>query len=248
MTEAAPGRFYAHLNDKEATFEPDRNRADEFARRVDGARLGAQENRAWVLRATRHAAMEGVSQFIDLGAGPPMNPSVAGTARNVDPSARVIYVDNDPVITAHSRAVDARGAGITAITGDARDAAGVFTNSDLRKVIDPRQPVCVLLAAVLHFMPPEDAEDAVQRIRSLIAPGSLVAISVGIASAEVVAEYNEVMGAEAGFAHTRDDIEGYFEGLNLIEPEIVWARDWRPDSDVQDASGSHILAGVGRKP
>jgi hypothetical protein len=110
-----------------------------------------RENRAFVIRAVAWAAEQGMGQFIDLGAGLPASPAVHQAARDVLPAARVAYVDTDPVVLSHARALLAQDDGVTAVDADLRDPDAVLADPELRAVIDPAEPVCVILAAVLHF-------------------------------------------------------------------------------------------------
>jgi len=117
----------------------------------------ARENRAFVIKAAGWAARQRIGQFIDLGAGLPVYPSVCQAARAVLPAARVAYVDIDPVVLSHAAALLATGDGVAAVDADLRDPAAVLGHQDLRAVIDRGRPVCVILGAVLHFLGPQAA-------------------------------------------------------------------------------------------
>ena len=112
-----------------------------------------RENRAFLIEAAGWAAQQGIGQFIDLGAGLPASPSVHQAARAVLPAARVAYVDIDPVVLSHAAALLATDDGVTAVNADLRDPAAVLGHEDLRAVINPGRPVCVILGAVVHFQP-----------------------------------------------------------------------------------------------
>jgi O-methyltransferase involved in polyketide biosynthesis len=136
-----------------------------------------QENRAFIIRAVTMAADLGISQFIDLGAGLPASPAVHQAARKVMPEARVAYVDTDPVVLSHARALLATSDGVTAAEADLRDPAAVLGHPHLRAVIDPARPVCIILGAVLHFMGADAACAVTAGYVSLMAPGSYLIIS-----------------------------------------------------------------------
>ena len=138
----------------------------------------ARENRAFVAEAAAWSARQGISQVIDLGAGLPATPSVHQSARAVIPTARVAYVDIDPVVLSHARALLATGDGVTVVAADLRDPQAVFANQELRAVIDPARPVCVILGAVLHFMDAGAARAVTAGYDRLMAPGSCLVISV----------------------------------------------------------------------
>ena len=137
-----------------------------------------QENRAFIIRAVTMAADLGISQFIDLGAGLPASPAVHQAARKVMPEARVAYVDTDPVVLSHARALLATSDGIAAIAADLRDPAAVLAHQELRAVIDPARPVAVILGAVLHFLDAQAARQVTAGYARQMAPGSCLIISV----------------------------------------------------------------------
>lgn len=248
----------------DVTYDADRTAANELAAQFETTIPAVRENRAFVERSVRFAAGEGLRQFVDLGSGPPIRPSVAAIARDEqnaiaaeraarddsfewDPPAHVVYVDSDEVAIAQHFAVGeiSDDDGTTAIVGNLLEPEAIFTDPLLRDCIDVREPMCLLLNSVLHFSPPDDARKAVRRMVSLLAPGSLVAISVGLASPEVVERFAAI--GITGHVHTEDDVAGYFKGLELVEPGITWARDWRPDREEHYPVLRSIRAGVGRK-
>jgi O-methyltransferase involved in polyketide biosynthesis len=157
-----------------------------------------RENRAFVAQAVTWAARQGIGQFIDLGAGLPASPAVHQTARAVLPSARVAYVDTDHVVLSHARALLATGDGVAAVAVDLTDPAAVAAHPELRAVIDLREPVCVILAAVLHFLGADAARAVTAGYARLIAPGSCMAVSVACYDDEALgkrlsAEYSAAM-------------------------------------------------------
>jgi S-adenosyl methyltransferase len=132
----------------------------------------------FVAGVARLAAERGIAQFIDLGAELPTRPSVHEAARAVHPGARVAYVDNDPVVVSHARALLATGAGLAVSQADLRDPAAVLDDPVLHGVIDLAQPVCVILAAVAHFLPAAQAARITAEFTRPLAAGSCLAISV----------------------------------------------------------------------
>ena len=129
-------------------------------------------------QAVSWAARQGIGQFIDLGAGLPASPAVHQAARKVMPSARVAYVDIDPVVLSHARALLATSDGVTAVAADLRDHGAVLADPELRAVIDLARPVCVILGAVLHFIDADAARAVTAGYARLMAPGSCLVISV----------------------------------------------------------------------
>ena len=133
-------------------YAADRAEAERLLAIYPPLRAMVRENRAFVAQAVTWAARQGIGQFIDLGSGFPASLSVHKTARTVLPSARVAYVDNDPVVLTHARALLATSDGVAAVAADLRDPAAVLAHPDLRTVIDPANPAGIILGAVLHFL------------------------------------------------------------------------------------------------
>ncbi|MGO8956938.1 MAG: SAM-dependent methyltransferase [Streptosporangiaceae bacterium] len=208
-----------------------------------------QENRAFVTQAVTWAARQGIAQFIDLGAGLPTVQNTHEVARGVNLAARVAYVDIDPVVLSHARALLATSDGVTAVAADLRDPAGVLADPQLRGVIDLREPVCVILAAVLHFLDPDAARVVTAGYARLIAPGSCMIVSMACYDDEALgkrlaAEYT----AATWHNHTRADVESFVAGLDLVGPGVTEAQTWRawmPEPVIRRREG-HVLAGVAR--
>src|SRR6516165_10020755 len=138
-------------------FPADRAEAERLLVTYPPLRDLVRENRAFVIQAVAWAASQGISQFIDLGAGLPAFPAVHQAARAVRPTAQVAYVDIDPIVLSHARTLLATSDGVTAVDADLREPAAVLTDPDLRSVIDPTRPVAVILGAVLHFLDTDTA-------------------------------------------------------------------------------------------
>ena len=208
-----------------------------------------RENRAFLTRAAAWAAGQGISQFIDLGAGLPASPTVHQAARNVSAAARVAYVDLDPVVLSHVRALLATGDGVTAVGADLRDPEAVLGHPDLLAVVDPARPVCVILGAVLHFMDADAARAVTAGYTSLMAPGSYLIISCasfdeGELAKQLSAEYT----AATWHNHPAEVVESFFGGLVLAGPGVTEARTWRAwlPEPVPCGRDGHVLAGVAR--
>ena len=170
-------RIYNYWLGGKDHFAADRAEADRLVALYPPLPALVRENRAFLIKATRWAARQGIGQFIDLGAGLPASPSVHQAARAALPAARVAYVDIDPVVLTHAVALLATGDGVAAVDADLRDPAAVLGHQDLRAVIDPGRPVCVILGAVLHFLDPDAACAVTAGYVSLMAPGSCLVLS-----------------------------------------------------------------------
>ena len=147
------GRIYNFLLGGKDNYEQDRQAAGQLLAVVPDARAAARANRRFLGRAVRFLAQDaGIRQFIDIGAGLPATANVHQVARELDPRARVAYVDNDPVVVSHARALLCTAPGVCAFEGDLRDPPGILGHPDLRAVIDLGAPVAIVLAAVMHFV------------------------------------------------------------------------------------------------
>jgi O-methyltransferase involved in polyketide biosynthesis len=208
-----------------------------------------RENRAFLARAVTWATEQGTGQFIDLGSGMPARPPLHEAAQAVSPGAAFAYVDNDPVVISHARALLA-GPAVRAVQADLRDPGAVLGHPDLRAVIDPARPVCVIFGAVLHFMDADSACAVTAGYVSLLAPGSYVVTSVASYDDEALAkrlaaEYT----AGTWHNHRREDVAAFFGGLELAGPGVTEAQTWRP-WQAEPAFGrrdGHVLAGIARK-
>ncbi|MGH3188627.1 MAG: SAM-dependent methyltransferase [Streptosporangiaceae bacterium] len=230
-------------------FPADRAEADFLLGIYPPLRDLVRENRAFVTRAVAWAAGQGISQFLDLGAGLPASPAVHQAARAVLPAARVAYVDNDPVVLAHARALLATGDGVTAVAADLRDPAAVLAGKELRAVIDPAQPVGVILGAVLHFLDAVTARTVASGYAGLIAPGSYLIISVARNDDEILSKrLAEQYTAATWHNHPAEVAESFFGGLELVGPGVTEAQTWRAwltERRLCRRDG-HVLAGVAR--
>jgi hypothetical protein len=217
----------------------------------------ARENRAFLGRAVRFLAAQGIRQFLDIGSGIPTEGNVHEIAQQAAPGSRVVYADVDPVAVAHSRAILAGNANATVIDADLRQPGKIIAHDRVRSLIDFGQPVGLLLSAVLHFITDdEDPWQIVAALRDALAPGSYVML--GQATYEGKADlaqaaqqvYNRSSSTGLHF-RSRDEIRRFFDGLELVYPGLVFIPQWRPDSpgDVPgDLTQFGTLGGVGHKP
>ncbi len=228
-------------------FAADRAEADRLVEIYRPLPALVRENRAFLTRAAGWAARQGIGQFIDLGAGLPAAPAVHQAARAVLPAARVAYVDIDPVVLAHAVALLATDDGVTAVGADLRDPAAVLGHQDLRAVIDPARPVCVILGAVLHFLDPDAACAVTSGYVSLMAPGSCLVLSCArFDDEELAKQLAEEYTAATWYNHSPADVVSFFGGLELAGPGVTEARIWPRRPPEADDRNGHVLAGVGR--
>ena len=247
-------RVYDYLLGGKDNFAVDKAIAEQALAVAPELRVMARENRAFLRRAVRFLAGEaGIRQFLDIGTGLPTQGNVHEVAREVAPDARVVYADADPVVLVHGRALLADADKATIIQADLRRPQDLLDDPELRARIDLAEPVAVLLVAVLHAI--TDAEDPVgivRRLRDAMAPGSYLVVSHSSAEglAEVSARVGAVLGRAAPWVpRTRAEVLRFFGGFELVEPGLVSAPEWRPDTAGAAAQpeGAWIDAGVGRK-
>jgi len=237
-------------------FAVDRTSALEVSEAAPQVRMMAVENRKFLRRTVRYLAAEaGIAQFLDIGTGLPTQGNVHQVAQQVNQEARVVYVDNDPMVLAHSRALKTSG-NTAVIEADLRDPAAILKHPRTLELIDFRQPLAVLLVAVLHFI--GDNDDPYAIVGSLceaMAPGSYLVISHATGgilsgdSAEKVADHYRKTVASGSTLRDRDEILRFFTGFELADPGLVQVPHWRPDEpEPPDACKVWVLGAVGRKP
>jgi hypothetical protein len=250
-------RMYDYFLGGGHNFAVDRQAAEQVVAIFPDAPLVAQANRAVLRRAVQYLVSEGIQQFIDIGSGIPTAGNVHEVAQRANPDARVVYVDVEPVAVAHSQAILQGVPNTVAIQGDARQSQDVLDHPDVQRLIDLNQPVGVLLVAVLHFVPDERvAIDIVRSLRDAMPSGSYVVIThattekVGPGRQKIEELYQ---GTTSPFHfRTRDQVAGFFDGLQMVEPGLVYLPLWRPESDddllLDEPDRTSGYAGVGRKP
>jgi SAM-dependent methyltransferase len=252
-------RIYDYLLGGKDNFAADRAAAQQLMAATPDIAGIVRDNRAFIGRAVRYLAVQGgVRQFLDLGAGLPTQLNVHEMARRIAPDARVVYVDNDPVVFRHGQALLARGDGVAMVCADLRKPEDILGHPDVLRLLDLTQPVGVICASVLHFVPDEDEPyRVIAEYRDQLAPGSFLAISHGAsATAEedpggVVGSFTSVYRQASAQLHVRSqaEIQRFFDGFELLEPGVVWMTEWRPDPGVPPTGQPRSLrAGVGRKP
>jgi SAM-dependent methyltransferase len=242
-------------------FDADRSAADALnkACRAVGApdwTVVARENRDFIRRAVSYlAGPTGIGQFIDIGAGLPTQGNVHHIAQKVNPDAKVVYVDYDPMVLAHARGLLADNDNTTVITVDLRHPDEILHNPGLVALIDLTKPVAVLLVAVLHLLPDdENPAGIVAQLRDAIAPGSYLAVTHVTSdarpelAAKVADEFARLRITTPLIPRTRHEIGAFFNGFDLVEPGLVFPTRWNPIRVGDDPGAQWMFAGVGRKP
>ena len=254
-----PARMYDYYIGGKNHFAADRQVADAALSHWPSGRIGLRENRRFLGRAVRYLASEaGVRQFLDIGSGLPTTANVHEIAQAVDPSCQVVYVDSDPMVLVHARALlTSAPEGRTAyIQADLKSPLDILSSPVVRSVIDFGQPVALMLIAVLHFLLEEDqAEGVLKTLVDALPPGSYLAAS------HITAEHDPegIAGGQRVYRNaglpmnTRDSDEFAslaFSGLELVPPGVVLVSEWRPDSNAPRPSPAEVscYGGVARKP
>ncbi|MDL4770788.1 SAM-dependent methyltransferase [Actinomadura xylanilytica] len=247
-------RMYDYYLGGKDHYEADRARAEE-AIVADGTLVTLiKENRAFLGRAVRYLAEQGIDQFLDIGTGLPTQQNVHQIAQSVNPDARVVYVDYDGQVVAHGRALLADSAGTRMVQADLRRPREILDHPEVRRSLDFSRPVALLLVATLHFVPDADDPTAIMaELRDALAPGSHLTLTHASADGvpDVVAKVVEVykQTSAPGTARTREQVTALFGDFELLDPGLVWAPLWRPERPVsmQEALPIWFYAGVGRK-
>lgn len=210
----------------------------------------ARENRQFLGRAVSYVASRGVRQFIDVGAGLPTALNTHDIARKADPDARVAYVDNDPVVISHARSLLAKSPGVIAVPGDMRDPGGILADAGLTELIDLAEPVCVILSAILHFADAGTARDVAAAFVKAVVPGSYLIISVGSGNPSEGENFTSAYTAARLYIHSLEEIQSFFDGVELVPPGVVAVRSWNGDGPELNAAPrtATFLGGVGGKP
>jgi SAM-dependent methyltransferase len=256
IKRANTARVYDYWLGGSHNFLADQDVARAIAAVAPNAPAIALAGRAFLGRAVRFLAEAGIRQFLDIGCGIPTQGNVHEVAQQASPGARVAYVDIDPVVIAHSKALLAGNQNAAIINASLREPEKILAHQAIGGLIDFSQPVGLLLVAVLHFI--ADAEDPWQivvTLRDALAPGSYLVLGHGTGDGKpVVARaveklYNRSVSTDLHI-RSRAEILRFFDGFDLADPGLVYIPQWRPDSPADvpgDPSSFGNLVGVARK-
>ena len=250
-------RIYDYLLGGKDNFPVDREASAEIAAVWPNLPNSMRANRSFMRRMTHHlAAKEGIRQFLDIGTGLPTSPNLHEVAQAVDPTARIAYVDNDPMVLVHARALltSTPEGRTTYIDADLHDARAILDAPALRATLDLEQPVALSLIAVLQFVTDEDeAHSIIDGLMSELAPGSFLALSTVTADSAP----EEVTKGIAAYAargiperiRDRSEVEELFRGLELVEPGVCLVHRWHPDAEAAATPDAHVHmhGGLARK-
>lgn len=254
LDRPSAARIYDYFLGGSHNFEPDRAAARAAISIIPELPAVMRANRAFLRRAVRFAVAEGVRQFLDVGSGIPTVGNVHEIAHALDPAARIVYVDTDPVAVAHSRALLSGDERTAMVEADVRDPVRLLTDPRLTSVLDLNQPVALLMVALLHFVPDADEPASlVTRYHDNLARGSLLALSHGTADGrpEEAARLRRLYRDTSHplTPRTRAEIAALFGEFDLVEPGVVFLPEWRSDDSAVPPDPERFCAygGVGRK-
>jgi hypothetical protein len=258
---ATSARMYDYFLGGVHNFAADREAAQTVIAQYPTVPAVARANRAFLGRAVRFLAGQGVRQFLDIGSGIPTAGNVHEIAQAVAPECRVVYVDIDPVAVAESLDILEGNDRATAIRADLRDPRSVVDDPRVRRMLDLTQPVALVLAAVLHFVPDdEQAYGVVDELLAALPAGSYLVLSHGAAETFMISDertataravYNK-QTSTAGKPRTRQEVERFFaDRCALLDPGVTWCPEWRPAADdptdfADDSRRSGMWVGVGQ--
>jgi len=255
-TVAHPARVYDYWLGGKDNFEADRIAGEATIAAYPAIRASARANRAFLARTVRYlAAEEGIRQFLDLGTGLPTASNTHEVAQSVAAESRIVYVDNDPLVLSHARALlTSSPEGVTAyLDADLREVDYILEQA--ADTLDFGQPVAVMLLAILHYIPDlDEAQQIVTRLMDAVPSGSFLTISHAASDispdemAEMIRRMNEHLAEPNHVGRPREVVARFFDGLDLVGPGVVKVTEWRPQSKVEAAGPTSLWGGVARKP
>jgi len=256
LSRPSAARVYDYFLGGAHNFEIDRQLAEQIAAMTPNLADTMRAGRAFLRRAVAELARGGIDQFLDIGSGIPTVGNVHEVAQGINPQARIVYVDIDPVAVAHSRSILDGNEGTEVIQADLRDPDFVLSEARETGLLDFSRPVAVLLAGVVHFVPDDDRPDEILKtLRDAVAPGSYLVISHSTYEDQprekLEAQKLSAKTATEITLRSRAQVADYFGDWELLEPGIVHMPLWRPESpDDVDANPERFGAfgAVGRKP
>jgi hypothetical protein len=239
-------RIYDFLLGGKDNYAADRAAAETIVAASPGLPVSMRANRQYMARAARFLAAEhGIDQFLDIGTGLPTAPNLHDVVQKVTPTARVVYVDNDPIVLVHARALLTSALpGATAyLDADLRDPEAILASDEVTRTLDLSLPVAVSLIAVLQFIPDEAAAHRIiDTLMAALPTGSALTISTVTAhnpQAVAAAEQYTRRGLPAK-ARTDDEVTGLFRGLDVLEPGVTLVHRWRPDDPAGEATDADV--------
>lgn len=239
VTVPSVARMYDYLLDGKDNYPADRSATEQLLEQVPSMKVLALNNRQFLRRVVRVLAQDyGIRQFVDHGSGLPTQDNVHEIAQGIHPGARVVYTDNDPIVLAHGRALLEQNENTAVLQADFRDTESIWDSAEVKRLINPDEPVAALFVSVLHCIKDSDDPAAViRRVRDRLPSGSFLVVCQLVSDdAEVRRGVTEFMdqstGGNWGQVRRESDLAGFLDGLELLDPGLVEVSTWRPDNDL----------------
>ena len=248
-------RAYDALLGGKDNFAADRALADFACEHIPGLRESAVENRKVLVRGVRWLAAEaGIDQFFDLGSGLPTVTNTHEVAQSENPNARTVYVDIDPLVLVHGRAILAENPETRVVVGDVREPETLLGHEDVSGFLDFERPMALMLVGMLHYLSPDISDGVVGTLRDALVPGSYLFITslvdTGLPAQQELARITRE-NLQEGWARTPEEIERHFGDFELVDPGVVYTALWRPDEPVDPgdlSAGEQLgMAGIALK-
>ncbi|MFD9072530.1 SAM-dependent methyltransferase [Streptomyces lasiicapitis] len=231
-------RMYDWLLGGIDNYPADRDACQDLLRIAPSTKALALNNRAFLRRVVKVLAKEhGIRQFLDHGSGLPTRDNVHEVAQRVDHDARVVYVDNDPIVLAHGRTRLVENERTAIVQADMRDTSSIFSHPDVTRLIRRDKPTAALFVSVTHCLKDDEVQPMIEAVKQRLAPGSFLVVCQLVSEHEKVRDgvtslMATATGGNWGRVREEDDVRGYLHGLEIIEPGLCDVTDWRPDREV----------------
>jgi O-methyltransferase involved in polyketide biosynthesis len=245
-------RVYDYLLGGKTNYFADRAAGDAALAAMPSMRSTAKAQRAFMHRSSRAVAEAGIDQFLDVGIGIPTAPNLHQIVNAVRPESRVVYVDNDPIVLAHTAALMTGPGTVTHVAGDARDPGAILAAPRLRATLDLTRPVSVSIIGIVHFLDDDAVTTLLRTLMDAAAPGSYLTLTVGTLDRDTAGEVRRTSEIYAragipGWARTCEQVRQLLDGLELVPPGIVAPQQWRP-AGADGEQDRALWAAVARKP
>jgi SAM-dependent methyltransferase len=253
-------RVYDALLGGKDNFAADREGAATYLKYVPDAGRCAIENRDALVKGVQYLVRTaGIDQFLDIGSGLPTQKNTHQAAQEINPDAKVVYVDVDPIVLAHGRALLATNASTTVVTADLREPKGILENKEIQEHLDFSRPIALMIVGIhMHFHDDEKPDEWVQTLVDALAPGSYLFITDFVDTGEPLQKAMEQAGLESlgnGWIRTPERIEQHFLGLPLVPPGLDFLARWFPEDPEEDVPAPEdlqpyqrvLMAGIAKK-
>jgi hypothetical protein len=256
-TVPTAARMYDHYLGGKDNYAADRAACEQLDKVVPSTRRLAVNNRRFLQRVVRTLAAGGIRQFLDHGSGLPTQDNVHQVAQRIDPDTHVVYVDNDPMVLVHGRALLEQDQRTAVIHADMRETDAIFSHPETQRLIDFDQPVAVLFNSVMHCIPDSETDGPLavaRRVAARLVPGSYMVMCQLVSEDPEVRKFvtdfmDQATQGHWGRVREEKDVAEWFEGLDVLDPGLVEVSTWRPDSEVAPRQLTHEwieFGGVGR--